>query len=72
MKKLIMIVAATVSIAFATAWLQKLQAQDSTNSSVDKWTTIENTNKDLSKSLEEIEQNLNFIKARSMQGGRRS
>ena len=37
--------------------------------STDKWSQIQDNNKKISKSLEEIEQNLDFVKARSMAGG---
>ena len=37
----------------------------------DKWAQIQDNNKKMSKSLEEIEQNLDFVKARSMAGGRK-
>lgn len=54
------------------AGLSHIQAQDdSSTPAEDKWSKVINNNQDILKSLDEIEQNLNFIKARSMSGGRR-
>ncbi len=38
----------------------------------DKWAQIQDNNKAMLKSLDEIEKNLNFVKIRSMSGGRSS
>lgn len=57
----------------ALAGLSRIHAQDNaTPSTDDKWTKVINNNQDALKSLDAIEQNLNFIKARSMSGGRRT
>jgi hypothetical protein len=40
--------------------------------SADKWEQVKKNNEDMAKSLEAIQQNLQFIKARAMSGGRHS
>ena len=66
-------VLATIAICL-TLGLAWLHAQDATSSSgsSDKWSQIQDNNKQMLKSMETIESNLNFIKARSMSGGRNS
>jgi hypothetical protein len=62
------------SITAATCfWLhaQENVASDSTVPT-DKWEQVKKNNEDMTKSMETIEQNLQFIKARSMSGGRGS
>lgn len=54
---------------FALA-LARLGAQDAAPS--DKWAQIAENHKKMNQALDTIEQNLNFIKARSMSGGRKS
>ncbi len=38
----------------------------------DKWSQIQTNHKEMLKKVDQIEENLNFIKARSMSGGRRT
>jgi len=65
---------ATLGFALALAWLW---AQDETSNSdsdaapADKWVQISENNRRMLKSLETIETNLNFVKNRSMSGGKR-
>ena len=55
------------------AWIYAQDQDPNTSSqSSDKWIQIQENNKEMIESLDEIEKNLNFIKARSMSGGRSS
>lgn len=55
-----------VSLSVGLAWLY---AQESSSDSSDKWTQIQENQKKMLQSLDTVEQNLNFIKIRSMSGG---
>lgn len=67
MKRLPLAAAALVA-GFAIIFLARVGAQDATPA--DKWQQIAENHKKMTASLETIEQNLNFVKARSMSGGR--
>ena len=70
MKKTLIPVAA-LAFALVVAAFAWLRAQDPEAPPPDKWAEIQQNNKKISEALDQIEQNLNFIKARSMSGGRR-
>jgi len=63
-----------LSIVTATCLWIHAQETAGSDSSVpgDKWEQVKKNNQDMLQSIEAIEQNLNFIKARSMSGGRSS
>jgi len=75
---------ATVAVACLALGLVWLRAQDTGEPApaepaaaegeeavpADKWKQIKKNNEKMTKSLEQVEQNLNFVKARSMAGGR--
>lgn len=64
--------AALLSLGIACClWLHaEEKAPSSDSSSLEKLATIDQNNQDITKSLEAVEENLNFIKARAMRGGR--
>jgi hypothetical protein len=69
MKKTLLPVA-VVAFALVVAAFAWLQAQDQDGPPPDKWAEIQQNNKKIGEALDQIERNLNFIKARSMSGGR--
>lgn len=69
MKRLTFAASALVMAILAPS-LARLGAEDSLPA--DKWQQIAENHKKMSQALDTIEQNLNFVKARSMSGGRRS
>ncbi|NUN93566.1 MAG: hypothetical protein HUU04_07280 [Verrucomicrobiae bacterium] len=60
--------AAALAAGIAFLVIARVGAQDA--SPADKWTQIAENHKKMTAALEAIEQNLNFVKARSMSGGR--
>ena len=68
--KRITLAAAAIALALLGLSLTRLGAEDP--APTDKWQQITENQKKMSQALELIEQNLNFVKARSMSGGRRS
>lgn len=66
--KRITLAAASLALGILGLSLARLGAQDP--APVDKWQQIKENHEKMSKALELIEQNLNFVKARSMSGGR--
>ena len=67
MKRLTLAAAALAAVLIALT-LVRLDAEDA--ASPDKWKQIDDHHKKMTATLETIEQNLNFVKARSMSGGR--
>jgi len=64
---------ATLSLGCLLAgalWLRAEEATKPDAENADKWTQIQNNQKDLLKKVDAIQENLNFIKARNMSGGR--
>ncbi len=59
-------------LTLGLAWLYAQEAEPTDAEPADKWIQIQKNNQEMNKSLEQVEQNLNFIKARSMSGGRSS
>ncbi len=51
-------------------WLRAEETAKTDAENTDKWIQIQNNQKDLLKKVDEIQLNLNFIKARNMSGGR--
>ena len=77
LKSTALLVALIASMALGLTWLraqeasQESQEPDASPISKSKWTAIDENNKRMLKSLAEIENNLNFAKARSMSGGKK-
>ena len=65
-----LLLAAVTSIALGLAWLRAEDAPAEREASTDKWTQIQQANKDMLKCMDTIDANLNFIRIRAMQGGR--
>ena len=60
------------SMILGLTWLRAQEASPESDASpISKWAAIEGNNKKMLKSLTEIEDNLNFVKARSMSGGKK-
>jgi predicted nicotinamide N-methyase len=62
--------AAALAAGILALALARVVAEDP--ASPDKWQQINDNHKKMDQALEIIEQNLNFIKARSMSGGRKT
>lgn len=68
--KRLTLAAAVLATALMAITLARLGAEDAAPS--DKWQQITDNHKKMTASLDLIEQNLNFVKARSTSGGRRT
>ena len=71
-KPINLLLAAVTCLALGVAWLRAQDAPAANDASSDKWTQIQDANKDMLKSMDTIDSNLNFVRIRAMQGGRSS